>query len=176
MLALAAAPVDDLGFTVLYSSVKPRIDALLAAVNVLNGDVSAWYRQAPKTTAADVFANAWSTWRDTFYGYYKYATDRWVIGFPPLPWTIADEVDKRTIELSAWRVDYERISGQRATGPDPKTAVPPDTGTSIWVYVAVAAVGATVAVIAAKKLAAMSPAGFVARQLVPAAVSGARRR
>ncbi len=181
MLALAAAPAEDLGdlgFTLFYSSIKPKIDALLAAVNVLNGDITKWYAAQPKNTTTDNFANGWISWRDTFYGWYKYATERWSSITPPLPWALEDDVNVRTADLTSWRKQWETMSGLAATGPNPEDSVRnAPSGTNWWLWGGLLAAGAIGAVILVKKF---SPQMMAIRALtarpVPAAVSGARRR
>jgi LPXTG-motif cell wall-anchored protein len=181
MLALAAQPADDdFGFTLLYSSIKPKVDALLVAVNILNADVTKWYSSAAKNTSSDAFANAWIAWRDTFYGWYKYSTERWSTVFPPAPWTLENDVTQRVAELATWRKQWETLSGLSATGPNPADTIPQTGigGTSWLIWGGVALAGALAALWAAKKFARFTPQGAMVHALTTksAAVSGARYR
>jgi len=139
---------DEVGLTLSWASAKGQLDSLKAAVDILNADVSGWYHKSAKESEQKQFANTWSMWRDQFYKWYKTAISRSSTLTPEMPWSVAEAVEKKTSELNGWRRQFERLSGEMASGPGP--VVP--SGSGIWKWVAVAGAGGLVTLLVARRL------------------------
>ena len=140
---------DESGITLTMSSAKGQVNSLKAAIDVLNIDISSWYAKSAKDDDQKRFANTWSTWRDQFYKWYKASISRWSSLAPELPWSIADMVEKKTLELNEWRRQFERHSGEAASGPG---QILPEAGSGAWKWVAIAGAGGLLTMLIANKL------------------------
>ena len=141
---------DETGFTLLWSSAKGQLESLKAAVDVLNVDISQWYKKSAKEDDQKKFANTWSTWRDQFYKWYKAAVHRWAVLTPAeSPWSVVNMVEKKTAELNEWRRQFERHSGEIASGPG---QIVPEAGSGVWKWVAIAGAGGLLTMLIANKL------------------------
>lgn len=140
---------DESGATLLWASAKGQLESLKVAVDVLNTDVSIWYKKSAKEDEQKKFANAWSMWRDQFYKWYKAAMTRWMTLAPETPWSVADMVEKKTAELNEWRKQFERQSGEVASGPG---QIVPEGGSGVWKWVSVAGLSGFVALLIANKM------------------------
>lgn len=121
------------------------LDQLNADVDNLNMDITQiWFPrvQAQGSTVFGGFVNAWIKWRDATYAAINDGRANKLI--PDWSKNVMDRVDVKTRELAAWRKQFEVISKTRASGPQSSAPPPeaPGSGTSIWMYVALAAAGA----------------------------------
>jgi hypothetical protein len=141
---------DDVGFTFFWHTAKSRLEDVRTAVDILNQDVSDWYKTSnrKKGPEQERFIKGWEIWKNEFFKWYDDATSRWSKLTPELPWSVASKAEAKTNELNEWRRQFEKVAGFEATGPGPLVREgPPDKkneGTSMWAWVAAALGGAAI--------------------------------
>lgn len=148
---------DIVGFTFLWNTAKSRLEDIRTAVDILNQDISAWYKDPSRTQGKeqDRFIKGWEVWKAEFFKWYKDATSRWSKLAPEAPWSVASKAEAKTNELNEWRAQFEKIAGFQATGPGPLVREGPEqknSGTSLWAWAAAALGGATAVMFIQHKL------------------------
>ncbi len=165
-------PADaDIGapFFTSTGDVDALMDQLQAATDGLNGDVTSWYKSAPKTAASDNYANAWIKWRDAAYGTIK----TWRNGLFHLAWNWYDAAQSKLAQLNDWRTSFQAVSGRAASGPAPR--VPPSSSVSTIITAAVVLAALGGAAYVGVQIYAAAKTAKTARAVFAPALSGARR-
>lgn len=131
----------SMGVTLLWSSAKSDLEDTRSAVDLLNQDISAWYPRSKRGIAEGRFVTAWTTWKDNFFKWYKDAVSRWTKLTPEMPWSVATRAEQKRKELETWRAQFEKLSGEQATGPSAQESrredKPKDNGGGIWKWLAI---------------------------------------